>query len=329
MQALVKRIGGGVWLAHRIVTAVAFFAVANLCMGLASVRMDSNWIWISSRWLPPTAQALLLAGFAFGVLCHGRLPRPVRVAARLIVGIVAVICLTDAVAYYRLVWVGRIATALPVPLSLLLTAALAVWLCRPPVAEASRRWRARLLRLAGVGAAAMACVFVQLTAFGATDYRRPADSIVVFGAGVRPDGSPSLALYQRTETACRLYHSGLAERLVFSGGRNPSVPLSEPEAMRRLALRLGVPPDAIILDEDGNTTAATVENVAGLADERGWERVLMVSHDYHLSRIKLLTHRADLRSFTVPAKESRPLRKKPFYVLREIAAWLHHCLLRA
>jgi vancomycin permeability regulator SanA len=181
-----------------------------------------------------------------------------------------------------------------------------------------------LLRLFALVPAMGCCLFLQIGLFGRTDYRRPADVIVVFGCGVRADGKPSLALADRVRTGCALYREGLAPVIVMSGGYGHRRPVSEPTAMRRAAIELGVPAEAIVLDESGWSTKHTVENVREMAKSRRWENVLMVSHGYHLSRVKMLSHRAGLVSYTVPAQESRPLLWKHYYVQRELAAWLYH-----
>ena len=87
-----------------------------------------------------------------------------------------------------------------------------------------------------------------------------------------------------------------------------------------------MPAERIILDERCVNTAATIANAAVLARERGWRQVLMVSHNYHLSRISMLSHRAGLAACTIPAHETRPLMLKPYYVQRELAAWVYYYL---
>ena len=148
----------------------------------------------------------------------------------------------------------------------------------------------------------------------------------MFGAAVRPDGSASGALLDRTNTACALYHQGLVDVLVLSGGRNPAVPVSEPVCMARLARAAGVPEEALILDETGRTSAATLTTVDRLARERDWSRILLVSHDYHLARLHLLARPLGARAYTVPARETVPWPSKPAFVLREVAAWGWHFL---
>jgi len=159
-----------------------------------------------------------------------------------------------------------------------------------------------------------------MVCFGLTDYRRRADAVLVFGARAYADGSPSDALADRMRTACELYHQGLAERLIFSGGPGDGG-VHEVEAMQRLAASLGVPDSAMILDRAGTNTTATIKNAAELGRARGLHRFLAVSHFYHLPRIKMEAARHGLEVFTVPAAQGKPLRKLPWFVARETVAW--------
>ena len=83
----------------------------------------------------------------------------------------------------------------------------------------------------------------------------------------------------RALTACDLYHRGIVKVLVLSGGRDPKAPLSEPACMALICIDAGVPEDALILDELGVDTRASVRTARALAAAHDWDRVLMVSHD--------------------------------------------------
>jgi vancomycin permeability regulator SanA len=160
--------------------------------------------------------------------------------------------------------------------------------------------------------------------FGKTDYRRPADLAVVLGARAYADGRPSDALADRVRTACRLYHAGLAKKLLFSGGPGDG-PVHETVAMQRMAVALGVKPDDILLDPGGLNTQATVRNTESLFPQIHASRILVVSHFYHLPRIKLTYQRTGWEVYTVPAKESYLLRQLPYNMAREIAAtWVYY-----
>jgi uncharacterized SAM-binding protein YcdF (DUF218 family) len=166
--------------------------------------------------------------------------------------------------------------------------------------------------------------FAQMFCFGPTDYRRPADAIVVFGARVYADGRVSDALADRVRTGCELYKDGLAKRIIFSGGPGDG-DVHETEAMRAMALKLGVPAQAIMLDRDGINTRATVSNTCAMFEDSEIRRVLAVSHFYHLPRIKMSYQRQDLEVYTVPAKESYTLTAMPYFMARETAAlWVYY-----
>jgi uncharacterized SAM-binding protein YcdF (DUF218 family) len=164
---------------------------------------------------------------------------------------------------------------------------------------------------------------VQMACFGASDYRRHADAIVVFGARAYADGRPSLVLRDRMATACELYEEGRAPLLVLSGGPGDGAH-HETAVMYAFAREAGVPAAAILRDEDGVDTRATVRNSTSLLRARGAETALAVSHGYHLPRIRMTFEREGFAAYTVPARESGVLPKLPWYVAREaMALWAY------
>jgi uncharacterized SAM-binding protein YcdF (DUF218 family) len=112
---------------------------------------------------------------------------------------------------------------------------------------------------------------------------------------------------------------GQSQPTAFFGGPGDGA-IHEPEAMRRLARRLGVPDSAILLDSNGLNTDATVRNTVALQTEAGFTRLLVVSHGYHLPRVKMAYRRTGLEVYTVPARETRPLTQMPYLMAREVAA---------
>ena len=174
---------------------------------------------------------------------------------------------------------------------------------------------ARLSHPLAIVVAAAGLILAHVLTFGPTDYRRPADAIVVFGARAYDTHTPSEALADRTVTGIRLYQQGLAPVLVFSGGG------LEPQAMLSLARRMGVPERAVLVDDQGLNTEATLRNIRGR-----FGRIIAVSHYYHNARIKLTAERLGISCVTVPAEQDRVLRQEPWYVLRECAAFVKYYL---
>lgn len=304
------------------------FALFNVAAGFRAANLNANLWWLDLRWLPPavpnalvTATALLLLAFAI---------RPPRSTWRCwltigCAGLLGVVSLVNAARFFILLAQETIHTGMPVPLSLFVAAAMALivaanlrpwWLTRQK-SHAASVLAVSLVCLAGFPLAQMLC-------FGKTDYRRPADVAVVLGARVYADGRPSDALADRVRTACQLYHQHLVAKLICSGGPGDGA-VHETESMKRLAVRLGVKPQDILVDEEGWNTLATVKNTEALFRQLHARRVLVVSHFYHLPRIKLSYQRDGLDVYTVPAKESYLLRQLPYNVAREIAAlWVYY-----
>ena len=142
---------------------------------------------------------------------------------------------------------------------------------------------------------------------------------MVFGAGVYPSGKCTNALTDRVAAACELYHGGYVKTLVFSGGPGMGS-VHETEGMRRLAVQMGVPQSAIVIDEQGLDTQHTVDNSLAILGQSKAVQVLAVSHFYHLPRIKMAYARAGQEVYTVPATQREVLRNLPWYMLREVAA---------
>jgi uncharacterized SAM-binding protein YcdF (DUF218 family) len=305
-------------MARGIALFLGAFTLLNLAGDLRFAGAGGNVWWIDFAPLPLPAARALLALIAAALLCFALAPRPPRAITLAAVTLVLIAAVSNAVVYYLLLARGAIRSRVPIPLSLLIAAAMLLIAFRLDVAES-----ARSIAVAFV-ASAIVFPLAQIATFGITDYRRPADLIVVFGAKAYADGTPSDALADRVRTACALYRAGLAPRLLFSGGPGAGS-VDEPESMRRLATTLGVPDAAILRDPHGVNTESTARNTVALL--RTPTRILAVSHFYHLPRIKMTYQRYGSEVFTVPCADSVPA-TMPFNVAREVAAFWRYYLRR-
>ncbi len=312
--------------------ALGIFLLLNVGGELLFHGFDTISAWIRR----PNGAVFLAAEAGLGALLIGHALRPLRGFWRMLgVGslvLVAISAVLDTWVYFALLESGRITTSLPLPLpASLLVLATAAALAFELISPAARRpWSRPRLLITASSCAAVALVLplILMFTFGPTRYARSADCIVVFGARVYSDGTPSEALADRVDEGVRLYRQGIAPVLLMSGARDEEHGGSEPAAMRDRAIAAGVPPTAIIIDEEGINSAATVANTRSWARERSATRVVAVSHYYHLPRVKLLFERAGLRTFTVPATMRRRLLKEPYFLAREVLAY-HHALLSA
>lgn len=119
-----------------------------------------------------------------------------------------------------------------------------------------------------------------------------ADCIIVPGAGLLADGTPSLMLKERLDCAIEMYFDGVCTTLLFSGD-HASDSYDEVNAMRRYAEKHGVDPDDIILDHSGFSTYDTAyraKNVFGV------KKAIVTTQKYHLYRAVY-----DARAFGIDA----------------------------
>jgi len=147
----------------------------------------------------------------------------------------------------------------------------------------------------------------------------PADVIVVLGARVDPDGSPSETLRARTEHAALLYRKGFAPKLLFSGGIGTYGP-SEASVAARHAQSLGIPAEDCLLEEDSHSTA---ENAAFTAKLISGKTIIVVTDPYHLPRALELFRRQGVPATGSPVLEAprhRNAGSRIFWTLREVAA---------
>ena len=314
---------------------LAIFTVVGLVGELRGRTTDLSLWWVDIRDLTELIRLPLLALFA-GVLLAWAVRTdpgaPLRRATAALCIVFACFALRDTARYASVVGGGFVRPVAPVPLSLLIAAGLAVLAVaaiqprQSPAATGGRRTAITVV----AAAASWAVVFplAQMLFFGTTDYRRPADAAVVFGARVYATGQPSPLLADRIATGVELYRSGLVATLVMSGGDGADG-FNEARVMRDEAVAAGIDPAAILVDPAGNSTEATVDNTLAMLAARGTgsvpPRVIAVSQAYHLPRVQLAFANGGIDVLTVPAADPVPIGEMPVLVIREVPAfWAYY-----
>ncbi len=106
------------------------------------------------------------------------------------------------------------------------------------------------------------------------------ECIMVLGASVNPDGTPSPMLEDRLDTGIELYHRGVAPKLLLTGD-DGQVEYNEVEGMKKYAIAAGVPEEDIFLDHAGFSTYDSVYRASYVF---GVESMVVVTQEYHLYR---------------------------------------------
>jgi uncharacterized SAM-binding protein YcdF (DUF218 family) len=151
--------------------------------------------------------------------------------------------------------------------------------------------RARLI-LAASGAACVlllwALVARALAPTGNTDATR-FDAIIVLGATVDSDGTPSPTLLSRITEGVREYERGMAPHVIVTGGGQHG--RVQAEIMARLVEAQGVPPSAVIAEPHAEDTIENACYSARIMKEQGWKSAEVVTTASHLPRTGIIFNR--------------------------------------
>ena len=169
-----------------------------------------------------------------------------------------------------------------------------------------RGWKI-LLRIAQTGLAllviTLAAVEVWVIRIGQrNDAARPADAVIVLGAGVNGT-TPSLALQTRINAAESYLKANPGIPAVLSGGQGPGEDISEARAMFDALTARGIDPERLILEEQSGNTRQNLQNSLALLPDDYHKTVAIVTNDFHMGRVRLLLNAAGPgRVVQVPAR---------------------------
>ncbi len=116
------------------------------------------------------------------------------------------------------------------------------------------------------------------------------DCILVLGAGIKDDGTPSDMLQDRLTTAVGLYKLGYSDTLLLSGDRSGDH-YDEVAAMKKFCIENGIPEESIVCDGEGYSTYESVFNMRSMEI---YGKVIIVTQEYHLSRAVYMAERMDI-----------------------------------
>lgn len=182
--------------------------------------------------------------------------------------------------------------------------------------------------MAALGSAMFVALYVAVRRGERGTVRQPADAIVVLGAQVHRGGRPSAALRGRMQRAVALYRQGFAPRIVVTGGVGDAG-IAEAAVMQGIAVGLGVPEAAIVLEPGATRTVESARAVGAICRNAGWRSVIVVSDPFHLWRSALLFAAEGLHVQTAATHDRYfSPQSRRFYRLREVAGLAAQTMLR-
>ena len=184
------------------------------------------------------------------------------------------------------------------------------------------RLKRALLAVIGVAVAYGAFVYVQVWRQANRDEAARADAIVVFGAA-EYRGYPSPVLKARLDHALNLYQQGLAPRIITTGGHGGDPQFTEGEVSRSYLAQNNVPSEAIVVENEGETTVESAAAVAEIMDRLRLGSCIVVSDGYHIYRVKKMLEARGIRAFGSPRSPGNdPPARRAWYYARQTLGYV-------
>lgn len=142
-----------------------------------------------------------------------------------------------------------------------------------------------------------------------------ADAIVVLGASVFADGTPSGILQDRLDDGIALYFARVAPKLIMSGD-NGTESYNEVRVMKQYAIAQGVPSEDIFCDHAG---FSTYESMYRAKYVFGCQRIVVATQTYHLYRALWSAKSLGMQATGVPS-DYHEYQKQLQYDIREVPA---------
>lgn len=118
-------------------------------------------------------------------------------------------------------------------------------------------------------------------------YSLHADCILILGAGVQNNSTPSPMLRDRLEEGLRLYKAGMAPKILVSGDHRLDN-YDEVNVMKNYLMAAGVPDEDIFMDHAG---LSTYESMYRARDVFQVKKMIIVTQEYHLYRSIYIANR--------------------------------------
>jgi uncharacterized SAM-binding protein YcdF (DUF218 family) len=164
-------------------------------------------------------------------------------------------------------------------------------------------------RMLAIGAICSLILMLYLTAIAlqvrdqsTRDDTQPADMIVVLGAA-EYRGRPSPVLEARLAHALRLYERGLARFVLTTGGAGGDPRFTESEVGRNYLLSHGVPTEAIVMENVGESTVYSAVATAEIMYRMNLKSCIVVSDGYHLFRVRRILEDRGITVYASPRPE--------------------------
>lgn len=151
-----------------------------------------------------------------------------------------------------------------------------------------------------------------------------ADVIIVLGAKILSDGTPSNTLKYRLDAAKKSFDQSRAPYIIVTGGQGRDENEPEAIAMKRYLVREGIPADRIFEEINSKNTIENLVNAKAIMNGQGFKTAVIATTDYHMDRARAIARRLSIKTGAAPSRPGRKITTRIIAYAREAASW---CLL--
>lgn len=134
--------------------------------------------------------------------------------------------------------------------------------------------------------------------------QRESDVIIVLGAQVKEDGTPSVALERRLTAALESYQEK-PQLIIVCGAQGINEPRAEGDVMRDWLIEKGVRPEDVVAETASFNTRENLVYARAIMEHRGLSQALIVTSDYHVARALALCRQTGIAA-TGKGSPSKP-----------------------
>ncbi|MGF1551580.1 MAG: YdcF family protein [Paracoccaceae bacterium] len=154
------------------------------------------------------------------------------------------------------------------------------------------------------------------------------DALIVLGGGADPDGTLDWVGRRRAAAAVMLLERRAAEAAILTGTLNdPERPGGEGRLLREAIAAAGISRERLFVEPNARTTLENLRLSFAIAEERGFERLAVVTDAYHLPRalaLAALLGRSDVAGAASDGVREHSFFKRLGYLAREACAWWYN-----
>ncbi|MBQ2980759.1 MAG: YdcF family protein [Lachnospiraceae bacterium] len=158
---------------------------------------------------------------------------------------------------------------------------------------------AGVVAVAGINIFVMATTASKILDVDEASEKKDVDCILVLGAGVRADGTPSKMLKDRLDKTIELYDSGVSETIIVSGDHRTK-DYDEVNTMKNYLIDAGIPSECIFMDHGGLSTYDSMYRAKNIFSVK---KAIIVTQKYHMYRAIYVAKSFGIDAYGVSAKE--------------------------